>query len=159
MYHLDINGQRVTNRVSRPRPSRIFTGVIKNWNDRAIGADNPLRPPSLPIRPIVRSDGSGTTAQFTAHMASQTPATWNAFCQRSGLRVNPCPSVSLWPDINAPSQQFSDGVASYVSAPYNNGAITYVEYGYARQRGFPVASVLNKAGYYTQPTANAVAIA
>jgi phosphate transport system substrate-binding protein len=34
-----------------------------------------------------------------------------------------------------------------------------VEYGYAKQRGFPVASVLNKAGYFTQPTALDVAVA
>jgi phosphate transport system substrate-binding protein len=161
MYHLDINGTRVTNlRLAPETIARIFTGVITKWNDRAIAADNPgLRLPSLTIRPVVRSDGSGTTAQFTAFMASQTPDTWNAFCQRAGVNANPCPPVSLWPDINAPAQQFSDGVAAFVAAPYNNGAITYVEYGYAQQRGFPVASVLNKAGYYTQPTANAVAIA
>jgi phosphate ABC transporter phosphate-binding protein len=161
MYHLDINGQRVTNlRLAPETVAKIFTGVIKKWNDPAIVADNPqLRLPGLAIRPVVRSDGSGTTAQFTAFMASQTPGTWNAFCQRQGVNLNPCPSVSLWPDINAPSQQFSDGVANYVAAPYNNGAITYVEYGYAQGRHFPVASVLNKAGYYTQPTANAVAIA
>jgi len=161
MYHLDINGKRVTNvRFAPETIAKIFTGVITKWNDPAIVADNPqLRLPALPIRPVVRSDGSGTTAQFTAFMASQTPDTWNAFCQRQGVNINPCPSVSLWPDINATSQQFSDGVAAFVAAPYNNGAITYVEYGYAQQRGFPVASILNKAGYYTQPTANAVAIA
>ena len=161
MYHLDINGKLVTNlRLTPTVIAKIFTGVIKNWNDPTIANDNPqLQLPNLPIRPIVRSDGSGTTAQFTAFMASQTPDIWNAFCQRVGLNVNPCPSVSLWPDINAVAQQFSDGVADYVAAPYNNGAITYVEYGYAKQRGFPVASVLNKAGYFTQPTPNAVAIA
>jgi phosphate transport system substrate-binding protein len=161
MYHLDINGQRVTNlRLAPETIAKIFTSVITKWNDPAIVADNPqLRLPNLPIRPVVRSDGSGTTAQFTAFMAAKTPDTWNAYCQRMGVTVSPCPSVSLWPDINAPAQQFSDGVAAYVAAPYNNGAITYVEYGYAQQRGFPVASVLNHAGYYTQPTANAVAIA
>ena len=111
------------------------------------------RLPSLPIRPVVRSDGSGTTAQFTAFMASQTPGIWNAFCQRVGVNVNPCPSVSLWPDINAPVAAVLRRRGRFVAAPYNNGAITYVEYGYAKQRGFPVASVLNKAGYYTQPTA------
>jgi phosphate transport system substrate-binding protein len=159
LYHLDINGQRVTNlRLSPETIAKIFTGGITKWNDPAIVSDNPqLRLPNLPVRPVVRSDGSGTTAQFTAFMASQTPATWNAFCQRQGVNLNPCPSVSLWPDVNATSQQYSDGVAAFVKAPYNNGAITYVEYGYARP--FPVASVLNKAGYYTQPTANAVAIA
>jgi phosphate transport system substrate-binding protein len=92
-------------------------------------------------------------------MASQTSTIWNAYCAKVGLNLNPCPSVSLWPDINATAQQFSDGVADYVAAPYNNGAITYVEYGYAKQRGYPVASVLNKAGYYTQPLPGNVSIA
>ncbi len=161
MYHLEINGQKVTNlRLSPTVIAKIFTGGIKNWNDPSIVKDNTqLHLPSLPIRPVVRSDGSGTTAQFTAFMASQTADIWNAFCARVGVTANPCPSVSLWPDISATSQQFSDGVADYVAAPYNNGAITYVEYGYAKQRGFPVASVLNKAGYFTQPSPVNVAIA
>ena len=161
MYHLTINGQLITSlRLTPTELANIFTGVTTNWNDPAIAKDNPqLHLPNLTIRPIVRSDGSGTTAQFTAFMASQTPAIWNAFCQKVGLNVTPCPSVSLWPDINAVAQQYSDGVADYVAAPYNNGAITYVEYGYAKQRSFPVASVLNKAGYFTQPTPQAVALA
>jgi phosphate transport system substrate-binding protein len=161
MYHLDINGQRVTNlRLSPNVIANIFAGNVTNWNDPSIQADNPRqRMPNLAIRPIVRSDGSGTTAQFTAFMASQTAGIWNAFCAKVGLNVNPCGSVSLWPDINAVAQQFSDGVADYVAAPYNNGAITYVEYGYAKQRGYPVASVLNKAGYYTQPLPGNVSIA
>jgi phosphate transport system substrate-binding protein len=161
MYHLDIAGSRVTNlQLSPTNLAKIFTGVITNWDDPALASDNPLlHLPNLTIRPVVRSDGSGTTAQFTAFMASQTPALWNSFCARVGYNQNPCPSVSLWPDVNATQQQFSDGVADYVAAPYNNGAITYVEYGFAKQRGFPVASILNHAGYYTQPTPNAVAIA
>jgi phosphate ABC transporter phosphate-binding protein len=161
MYHLEINGKLVTNlRLSPTVIANIFTGNVTTWNDPNIGADNPqLRLPNLPIRPIVRSDGSGTTAQFTAFMASQTATIWNAYCAKVGLNLNPCGSVSLWPDINAVAQQFSDGVADYVAAPYNNGAITYVEYGYAKQRGYPAASVLNKAGYYTQPLPGNVSIA
>ncbi len=161
MYHLTINGQLITSlRLTPEEITKIFTGVITNWNDPAIAKDNPqLQLPNLPIRPVVRSDGSGTTAQFTAFMAAKEPALYNAYCQKVGLTINPCPSVSLWPDINAVSQQLSDGVADYVAAPYNNGAITYVEYGYAKQRGFPVASVLNQAGYFTQPTAGNVAVA
>ena len=161
MYHLDVNGQRFTNLQLSPETlAKIFTGVVTNWNDPAIAADNPsARIPSIPIRVVVRSDGSGTTAQFTAFMANQTPTLWSAFCRRVGLNISPCPPVSLWPDINARSQQFSDGVADYVAAPYNNGAITYVEYGYALQRGYPVVSMLNPAGFYVQPTAQDVAIA
>ena len=102
----------------------------------------------------MRSDGSGTTAQFTAFMARQTPDDLErvlpAGRASTSTRARRC---RCGPTSTPPSQQFSDGVADYVAAPYNNGAITYVEYGYAKQRGFPVASVLNKAGYFTQPTA------
>jgi len=76
------------------------------------------------------------------------------------ITLNPCPATSLYPPFaGSVAQQLSDGVAQFVSTPSNNGAITYVEYGYAKYRGFPVVSVLNKAGYYTQPTAENVGIA
>ncbi|HEX5616402.1 MAG TPA: phosphate ABC transporter substrate-binding protein PstS [Acidimicrobiia bacterium] len=161
MYHLVVNGQRVTDlRLSPATVARIFTGAITNWNHAEIARENPNRRlPNLAIKPVIRSDGSGTSAQFTAFMASQTPDVWRAFCQRVGLGSS-CPATSLYPPFpGSAAQQFSDGVANFVAAPYNNGAITYVEYGYAKERGFPVASVLNKAGYFVQPTAQAVAIA
>ncbi|MFM7617945.1 MAG: phosphate ABC transporter substrate-binding protein PstS [Actinomycetes bacterium] len=160
MYNLQINGQRFSNlRLSPDALAKIFTGVIRQWNDPAIAAENPGVPlPAIPVRPVIRSDGSGTSAQFTAYMASEAPGVWQAFCQRVGL--GGCRPTSLYPEFDgSTAQQFSDGVAAYVAAPYNNGAITYVEYGYAKQRGFPVASILNAAGYYAQPTPQAVAIA
>ena len=87
---------------------------------------------------MIRSDGSGTTAQFTAYMANQTPAVWNAFCAKVGIHLNPCPSTSLYPPFNgAVAQQYSDGVAGYVASSYANGAITYVEYGYAKAARLP----------------------
>jgi phosphate transport system substrate-binding protein len=162
MYHLDVNGTRVTNlRLSPPTLAKIFTGVITMWNDPAITADNGGRVlPPIKIVPVIRSDGSGTSAQFTAFMANQTASIWQAFCQKVGITLNPCPATSLYPPFDGSvAQQYSDGVAAFVSSPSNNGAITYVEYGYAKQRGFPVASVLNKAGYFTQPTALNVAVA
>jgi phosphate transport system substrate-binding protein len=163
MYNLEVAGSRVTDlRLSPDTVAKIFTGEIRNWNDPQVSADNRGRQfPNLPIKPVIRSDGSGTSAQFTAYMAAKTPGVWAAFCQKSGLGAN-CPPTSLYP--NPPgsgfaAQQFSDGVANFVAAPFNNGAITYVEYGYAKERGFPVASVLNAAGFYVQPTAQAVSIA
>lgn len=161
MYNLQINGQRFTNlHLSPDAVSKIFTGVIKQWNDPAIAADNPGVPlPAIAVKPVIRSDGSGTSAQFTAYMASEAPSVWQAFCQKVGLGGG-CRPTSLYPEFDgSTAQQFSDGVAAYVAAPYNNGAITYVEYGYAKQRSFPVASILNAAGYYAQPTPQAVAIA
>jgi phosphate ABC transporter phosphate-binding protein len=162
MYHIDINGTMVTDlRLSPPTLAKIFTGVITNWDDPAITADNGGRQfPPLTIVPVIRSDGSGTSAQFTAFMANQTPTIWQAFCQKVGINLNPCPATSLYPPFNGSiAQQLSDGVAAFVASPSSNGAITYVEYGYAKERGFPVASILNKGGYYTQPTALDVAIA
>jgi phosphate transport system substrate-binding protein len=161
MYHLDVAGRRVSDlRLTPDAIAKIFTGAIRSWNDAAIQATNPgVALPALPIRPVVRADGSGTTAQFTAYMASQTPDVWNSFCARIGL-TNPCPATSLYPEFEGSvAQPLSDGVANFVSASYNNGTITYVEYGYAKQRGFPVVAVRNRAGYFTEPTALNVAIA
>jgi phosphate transport system substrate-binding protein len=161
MYHLDVNGQRVTDlHLSGATVAKIFTGKITNWNDPAVAADDGRTFPDIPIIPVVRSDGSGTSAQFTAYMADMFPDIWDPFCTATTNRPSPCPATSLYPYFgNSKAQAQSDGVANFVSAPYNNGAITYVEYGYALQRGFPVVSVLNQAGYYVQPTAENVAIA
>ena len=71
-----------------------------------------------------------------------------------------CPSVSFYPAFgSSKAQNGSNGVANYVSASYGAGAIGYVEYAYAKRINFPVVSLLNKAGYFSQPTAGNVAVA
>ena len=161
MYNLKIGGQRVTNlRLSGENITKIFTGVITKWNDPALLKDNPkLALPDKPILPVIRSDGSGTSAQFTLWMSKQQPTLWNAFCKKVGLPT-PCGLTSQYPAYNGfKAQSGSNGVAGYVSQDYGEGAITYVEYSYALKAGFPVAKVLNKAGYYVEPTAKSVAVA
>ncbi len=161
MYNLQIGGKRVTNlRLSGEVIAKIFTGVITKWNDPAIKVDNPaLALPDKSITPVVRSDGSGSTAQFTLWMSKQQSGTWNAFCAKVG-RPTPCGLTSQYPTFSgAKAQNGSLGVAGYVSQNYGEGAITYVEYSYALKSGFPVAKVLNAAGYYVEPTAPAVAVA
>lgn len=160
MYNLKIGGKRVTNlRLSGENITKIFTGVIVNWNDEAIAKDNPaLTLPNKVITPVVRSDGSGTTAQFTLWMSKQHSSIWNAFCVKLG-RQTPCGLTSQYPNFSGfKSQSGSNGVAGYVAQDYGEGAITYVEYSYAKKSGFPVAKVLNKSGYYVEPTAEAVAV-
>jgi phosphate ABC transporter phosphate-binding protein len=155
MYNLKIGGKRVTNlRLSGETITKIFTGAITNWNDLAIKADNPgLAMPDKAIVPVVRSDGSGSTAQFTLWMSKQFPSLWSSYSGRSGL-------TSQYPTPpNGKAQNGSLGVAGYVSQDYGEGAITYVEYSYAVKSGFPVAKVLNSAGYYVEPTASSVAVA
>jgi phosphate ABC transporter phosphate-binding protein len=160
MYNLAIGGQRVTNlRLSGETVTKIFTGVITKWNDPAIAKDNPkLTLPAITIVPVVRSDGSGTTAQFSAWMRSQYPAIWNAYCAKAG-RSN-CGITSNFPVVPGSAfvaQQGSDGVTGFVKgdAP---GAITYVEASYPLAEKFPIAKLLNSSGYYTEPTASNVAV-
>jgi len=161
MYNLNIGGKRVTTlQLSGDSITKIFTGVITTWKDPQIAAENPgLALPDKLITPVVRSDGSGSTAQFTLWMSKQHPALWNAFCAANG-RPSPCGLTSQYPAPKfVKAQSGSLGVAGYVSQNYAEGAITYVEYSYALKSGFPVAKVLNAAGSYVSPTGAAVAVA
>jgi len=160
MYNLKINGQRVTNlRLSGENVAKIFTGAITTWNDPALRADNPgLALPARKIVPVVRSDGSGSSAQFTKWMISQHKGIWDSFCARSG-RAPACGSTSFYPTVAGIIAQSGDlGISGYVSQSYAEGAIGYVNYSYALGSRFPVAKVLNSAGYYTEPTPENVSV-
>ena len=160
MYNLQINGKRVTNlRLSGENIAKIFTGVLTQWNDPAIAADNPgLVMPARAIVPVVRSDGSGSTAQFTKWMIAMHGGIWQSYCEESG-RAPACGSTSFYPTVPGMIAQAQDiGVAGYVSQGYAEGAIGYVNYSYALGSQFPVAKVLNAAGFYTEPTPQNVAV-
>ncbi|GAA2640370.1 phosphate ABC transporter substrate-binding protein PstS [Dactylosporangium fulvum] len=163
MYNLTIGGQRVTNlRLSGDTIVKIFTNKITYWDDPAIKADNPkLALPKRKIIPVVRSDGSGTTAQFTLWMSKRYQAQWAEFCRANGRTQSPCGLTSYFPVISGKNvgQSGSTGVAGYVVQPQYEGAITYVEYAYAIGNNFPVVKLLNEAKYYVEPTANSVAVA
>ncbi|WP_278102338.1 phosphate ABC transporter substrate-binding protein PstS [Microbacterium proteolyticum] len=150
-YNLWIDGHRVTDlRLSGAVVARIFAGRITRWNDPEIQADNPaLTMPDQAITPVVRADGSGSSAQLTGWMADRYPSIWTY-----GTR-------SVFPHIadSFRTQNGSLGVAGYVSQDYGRGAITYVEASYAANAGLPVAKVLNDAGYYVAPTPAAASIA
>lgn len=160
IYNLRIGGQPVTNlRLSGENVSLIFTGGITQWNDPRLQADNPgITLPNRPIIPVVRSDGSGSTAQFTQWMINQHPGIWNDYCNSSG-RAPACGFTSFYPTISGMISQAGDlGVSSYVTQSFAEGAIGYVNYSYALNVGFPVVKVLNAAGYYTEPTPENVAV-
>jgi phosphate ABC transporter phosphate-binding protein len=163
MYNLKIGGKRFTNlRLDGETLTKIFTGVITFWDDAAIAKANPgIALPKRKIVPVVRSDGSGSTAQFTSWMAEEYPKIWDEYCKAAG-RSTPCGVTSNYPVIAGKgyvSQPNSQGVSGYVSQNANEGTITYVEYSYALKTGFPVVKLLNDAGYYVLPTASNVAVA
>ncbi|WP_309648524.1 phosphate ABC transporter substrate-binding protein PstS [Nocardioides sp.] len=156
-YQLKIGNELVRNlRLSGETIAKIFTNQITNWNDAAITADNNGRAfPSLPITPVVRSDGSGTTAQFTTWLDSEFPSIWRPFFGGSGL-------TSYYPKESgsrAIGQAGSDQVMNTISGFAGNGTIGYVEYSYPVNKDYPVVKVLNKAGYYVEPTQYNVAVA
>jgi len=161
MYNLkDASGSAITTlRLDGPTVAKIFTGGIAKWNDGALRALNPgVALPDETIIPVVRSDGSGTSAQFTAYMWKQVPSVWCPFAKANG--IDPCRYTSSYPPFNGSVQQSgSDGVANYVNSVSGNGAITYVETAYALQRGRPVAFLKNASGNFTLPTSNNVSTA
>ena len=161
MYNLHIGGQQVTNlRLSGATVAGIFTGQITMWNDPKIAADNPgLTLPAEQIVPVVRSDGSGATWELTQWMMATQGSSWTAYCAAVGR--SPCTATTTYPVLpgSAMVGQAGDlGVSGYVSQAQAEGAIGYTEYSFAQETGFPVAKVLNAAGYYTAPTPQNVGV-
>jgi ABC-type phosphate transport system substrate-binding protein len=154
-YHLVVNGKQVTNlRLSGTTLAGIFTNKITNWDAPAIQHDNNLKQPfpSLPIIPVVHSEGSGDSAQFSRWLATDYASIWDAFGGKT--------FTEYWPRAGAQvAENGSDSVINFITGAAANGAIGYDEYSYALGAGYPVAKVLNHAGYYTLPDQYNVAVA
>ncbi|RYC05710.1 substrate-binding domain-containing protein [Nocardioides zhouii] len=154
-YQLKIGNELVRNlRLSGETLTKIFTGQITDWSDPAITADNNGRAfPKLAITPVVRSDGSGTTAQLTTWMDAEYPEIWRPFFGKSGY-------TSYFPRQGRTlAQSGSDQVMNTISGFAGNGTIGYVEYAYPLNKDYPVVKVLNDGGFYVEPTQYNVAVA
>ncbi|HEY0235947.1 MAG TPA: phosphate ABC transporter substrate-binding protein PstS [Afipia sp.] len=118
----------------------IYLGKITKWDDAAIAKLNPkLKLPSEAITVVRRSDGSGTSFNFTDYL-SKVNAEWKTKVG-SGTAVE-------WPvGVGAKG---NEGVAGNVSQTKNS--IGYVEYAYAKQNKLTFAALVNKAGKTVQPT-------
>ncbi len=118
----------------------IYLGKITKWDDAAIAKLNPkLKLPTDAITVVRRSDGSGTTFNFTDYL-SKANAEWKSKAG-SGTAVE-------WPmGVGAKG---NEGVAGNVGQTKNS--IGYVEYAYAKQNKLTYAAMINKAGKTVQPT-------
>jgi phosphate transport system substrate-binding protein len=157
MYNVHApDGSRITNlNLDARTAAGIFTGGITKWQDPAIQALNPGRTISeTDILPVIRSDGSGTSAQFSLYLASQASSVWGPFASANGCPA-PC---SVWPAFAGSTQQSgSDGVANFVANDaIGAGSIGYVEAGYAFGRAFPIANLRNASGHYVPGQNNPV---
>jgi phosphate transport system substrate-binding protein len=117
----------------------IYLGKITKWDDAAMAKLNPkLKLPTDAITVVRRSDGSGTTFNFTDYL-SKSNAEWKTKVG-SGTAVE-------WPvGVGAKG---NEGVAGNISQTKN--AIGYVEYAYAKQNKLTYTAMINKAGKTVQP--------
>jgi phosphate transport system substrate-binding protein len=130
-------------KLTGPIIADIYRGVITRWNDQYIKAQNPgVNLPNLPITVVHRSDGSGTTFLFTSYLALKAP--------RWAAQVGANDAVQ-WP--TGIGGKGNDGVAAFVRQ--TPGSIGYVEYAYAKQNKLTYTLLLNKAGKFVSPTAEA----
>ncbi|MGS2664110.1 phosphate ABC transporter substrate-binding protein PstS [Corynebacterium sp. HMSC073D01] len=107
--------------------AKIFNGKITNWNDPAIAELNGgTALPDKDIKVIFRSEESGTSDNFQKFLKATAPAEWDttgkAFPSKVGSGANS-----------------STGVVGEVKK--TDGAITYVESGFAKNENLGIAKI------------------
>lgn len=130
-----------------PTLAKIFLGKVAKWNDPAIAKLNPgVSLPKSAIAVAHRSDGSGTTFNFTYYLADVS----NEWRTNVGVEA----SVE-WPvGIGGKG---NEGVAATVTQ--TQGSIGYVEYAYALQNKMTYAKMVNKDGKVVAPNSETFAAA
>ncbi|HEY3640081.1 MAG TPA: phosphate ABC transporter substrate-binding protein PstS [Xanthobacteraceae bacterium] len=123
--------------------AKIFLGDVKSWDDPAIKKLNPnAKLPAQAIAVVHRSDGSGTTFNFTDYLSKVSPD-WKS-------KVGSDTAVE-WPvGIGAKG---NEGVSANIAQ--TKGSIGYVEYAYAKQNKLVFTKMLNKDGKTVAPTMDA----
>jgi phosphate transport system substrate-binding protein len=119
--------------LSQAQLAGIFLGKISNYSQ--------LGCPAKPIKVVVRSDGSGTTANFTAHLAAIDPA-WKQ-------QVGSGKSVK-WPV--GTGAKGNEGVAAQLNQV--DGGLGYVEAAFVKPP-LQAAALTNASGDAEKPTAEA----
>ena len=134
-------------RLDGPTLANIFLGKVSKWNDPAIAALNPgLSLPDTKITVVHRSDGSGTSFNFTNYLSKVSPE-WKHQAGE-GTTVQ-------WPvGIGGKG---NEGVAAYVKQI--RGGIGYVELAYALQNKLSYTQLKNAAGHFVRPSNTSFAAA
>ena len=124
-------------KLSQAQLADIFLGKIRDYRQLGCAAK--------PIKVVYRSDGSGTTANFTAHLAAISPS-WKAG-PGQGKAVT-------WP--TGVGAKGNEGVAAQLSQL--DGAIGYVETAYVKG-ALQAASLSNASGETVKPSTESAAAA
>ena len=125
----------------------IFSGKITTWNDAAIKALNPSASlPSSSINLEVRSDSSGTTANFSQYLVDAAGSAWTLGTS----------SIVSFPK-SAHANDGGSAMAAAVKA--TSDSIGYVDFSTATASGLTAASIKNSAGDYVAPSSASAAAA
>nr|WP_199536064.1 phosphate ABC transporter substrate-binding protein PstS [Dyella solisilvae] len=134
-------------KLDGPTLADIFLGKITQWNDPRIAAMNAgVNLPAKKITVVHRSDGSGTSFNFTNYLSKVSPE-W-ASKVKYGTAVE-------WP--TGVGGKGNEGVSQYVKQI--TGSIGYVEYAYAVKNKISWVNLKNAAGNVVAPSAEAFAAA
>ncbi len=119
--------------------AKIFSGKITKWDDAAIKADNPSATlPSTTIQTFHRSDGSGTTFNFTNYLAKVAKSDW---------------TYDFGKNWSAPGGQGAKGTAGVAQGVKSTaGGIGYMEVSFATQDKLGVAKVGDAGGKFVELT-------
>jgi phosphate transport system substrate-binding protein len=129
--------------IDGPTLAKIYLGEITKWNDPALEKLNPhAKLPNAAIAVVHRSDGSGTTFNFTYYL-SDVSADWK---KKVGFNTSVEWPVGLGGKGN-------EGVANYTAT--TKDSIGYVEYAYALQNKLTYMKMMNKEGKTVAPTSEA----
>jgi phosphate transport system substrate-binding protein len=113
--------------------AKIFQGQIKKWNDPAVAALNSgATLPDADIKPIYRSDSSGTTDNFQKYLAAAAPQSWTKGAGKE------------FQGGAGEGAQKSSGVVQAIQA--TPGSIGYVEKSPASAAGLKNADIDSGAG-------------
>ena len=119
--------------------AKIYLGSITKWNDAAITALNPgVTLPDLAITPVYRSDGSGTSYNFTDYLSKVS----TDFASQIGKTTQPPFKVGV-------GAKGSAGVTGVVAK--TSGGITYADVAFALKNHLFFFAVKNQAGNFTLP--------
>ena len=126
-------------KLTGPVLADIYLGKITRWNDAKVRAINPGRNlPDLRITPVYRSDGSGTTYNFTEYLSAVS----KEFREKVGNNT----SVNFPAGVGA---RGSSGVAGVVQK--TEGSLTYVDVAYSKTNKLQFALMRNNSGKYATP--------
>ena len=136
-YH--VSGVGYGLKLTGPILASIYLGTIGYWDNSSIKSINPgVKLPHEKIVPIYRSDGSGTSYNFTDYLSHVSKAWKNKVGK--GTQPNFPTGVGA---------RGSSGVAGKLTT--TPGGITYVDVAYSLKNKFTIAKIKNRAGKFQLP--------